>query len=137
MRDRDIFENQLPERLKDELNLAKKLGVKPLKIGESGFDNLINEGTIKWAVTTDGELVIIPYIVGNIEINHTVLTDGKPVLTAGEAEIAGGEGQYFMISISNRSGHYQPSVDSLNVGIEAFKVRGIDTTNTEIIIEGR
>ncbi|BDA73087.1 hypothetical protein RIVM261_013510 [Rivularia sp. IAM M-261] len=65
MRDRDIFENQLPERLKDELNLAKKLGVKPLKIGESGFDNVINEGTIKWAVTTDGELVIILYIVGN------------------------------------------------------------------------
>lgn len=135
MRDRDIFDNQLPERLKDELDLAEELGVKPLKIGESGFDDAINEGTIKWAVTINGELVIIPYSVGNIEINHTVLTGGQPVLAAGEAEIAGGKGQYFMMSISNRSGHYQPSADSLNIGIEAFEVRGIDTTNAEIIIE--
>lgn len=135
MRDRDIFDNQLPERLKDELDLAEELGVKPLKIGESGFDDAINEGTIKWAVTINGELVIIPYSVGNIEINHTVLTGGQPVLAAGEAEIAGGEGQYFMMSISNRSGHYQPSADSLNIGIEAFEVRGVDTTNAEIIIE--
>lgn len=94
-----------------------ELGVKPLKIGESGFDDAINEGTIKWAVTINGELVIIPSSVGNIEINHTVLTGGQPVLAAGEAEIAGGEGQYFMMLISNRSGHYQPSADSLNISI--------------------
>lgn len=135
MRDRYIFENQLPERLKGELDLALTLGVKPLKIREPGFDAVVNEGTIKWAVTTDGELVIIPYIVGSMEISHTVLTAGKPVLAVGEAEIAGCEGQYFMISISNRSGHYQPSADSLNIGMEAFRERGIDPTNADKIIE--
>lgn len=132
-----VFENQLPERLQGELDLALRLGVKPLKIGEPGFDTVVNQGTIKWAVTTNGELVIIPYLVGSTEINHTVSTDGKPVLAAGEAEIAGGEGQYFMISISNRSGHYQPSAGSLNIGIEAFRERGIDPTDADKIIEGQ
>ncbi|BDA70445.1 hypothetical protein CAL7716_046110 [Calothrix sp. PCC 7716] len=132
----EIFENQLPERLKAELDSAKKLGVKPIKIGEPGFDAVINEGTIKWAVTTNRDLVVIPYLVGSIEVNHTVLTNGEPVLAAGDAEIAGHEGQYFMISISNRSGHYQPSPDSLNIGMEAFKERGIDPTDADKIIEG-
>lgn len=132
-----IFENQLPERLKAELDLAKKLGVKPLKIGEVGFDDVINEGTIKWVVTLKGELMIIPYWFGSIEISHTFLTGGKPVLAAGEAEIAGGEGEYFMMSISNRSGHYQPSADSLNLGMRAFRVRGIDPTDADKIIEGQ
>lgn len=42
-----------------------------------------------------------------------------------------------MILISNRSGHYQPSPDSLNIGMEAFKERGIDPTDADKIIEGQ
>ncbi|HLP91156.1 MAG TPA: DUF4157 domain-containing protein [Nostocaceae cyanobacterium] len=124
-----FFPNQLPERLQSELKLANRLGVKPVKFGDPNFDSIINEGTIKWAVTTDNELVIIPKNVGNSEISHSVLSGGKPVLAAGEAEIVGGSGQYLLLEINNHSGHYQPTGDSLDIGIEAFKKQGIDVNS--------
>ena len=129
------FENQLPERLNAEIKLADSLGVKPLKVGDSGFDQAINQGTIKWAVTTEAELVVIPKIVNWQEIPHSVLTRGQPVLAAGEAEIVGSNGQYLMLEISNRSGHFLPTSDSLNIGKEAFRQQGIDPkTAIETII---
>ena len=100
-----------------------------------GFDEAINQGTIKWAVTTAGELVIIPKVVNRQEIPHTVLTRGNPVLAVGEAEIVGSNGQYLMLEISNRSGHFRPTPDSLEIGKEAFRQLGIDpATATETII---
>jgi hypothetical protein len=41
-----------------------------------------------------------------IEISHPVLTNGKPVIAAGEVEIAGSSGSYFGMDINPRSGHY-------------------------------
>lgn len=40
------FENQFPESLSAELNAAETLRVQPLRIGDPGFDEAINEGTI-------------------------------------------------------------------------------------------
>lgn len=127
--------NHLPERLNAELKLADNLGIKPLKIENAEFDEAINQGTIKWAVTTDFELVIIPKVANGQEIPHTVLTRGQPVLAAGEAEIVGSNGQYLMLEISNLSGHFRPTSDSLEIGKQAFRQQGIDpTTAIEIII---
>ncbi|WP_329118633.1 putative T7SS-secreted protein [Streptomyces sp. NBC_01353] len=119
------FENQLPGELAGELADAERLGVKPLKVGQDGFDEAINSGTIKWAVTMDGELVVIPKNVGTVELKHPVLTNGAPVRAAGEAEIAGGQGSYFCMEINNSSGHYKPSLESLETGREAFERAGI------------
>jgi hypothetical protein len=42
-----------------------------LKVGEAGFDDIINEGTVKWAVTTNLELLVIPkFLDVNNEIYH-------------------------------------------------------------------
>ncbi|MGX1503752.1 UNVERIFIED_CONTAM: RHS repeat-associated protein [Streptomyces graminofaciens] len=119
------FENQMPNELAGELADAERLGVKPLRVGDDGFDEVINSGTVKWAVTMDGDLVIIPKHVGGVELKHPVLTNGDPVRAAGEAEIAGGNGSYFGMEVNNKSGHYKPSLESLEVGKEAFERAGI------------
>ncbi|MFB2971434.1 hypothetical protein ACE1CD_20910 [Aerosakkonema sp. BLCC-F183] len=124
-----FFSNQLPERLNAELTLADRLGIKPLKVAEPGFDDTINEGTIKWAVTTENQLLVIPKFVGSQEISHTALTLGQPVLAAGEAEIVGSNGEYYLLEITNYSGHFIPTPDSLEIGIEAFRRQGLDPTN--------
>lgn len=127
-----VFSNLLPDRLKAELRLADRLGIKPLKVTETRFDDTINEGTIKWAVTTENELLVIPKFVGSEEISHTVLTRGQPVLAAGEAEIVGSDGEYYFLEINNYSGHFQPTSDSLQIAIEAFRQQGIDPTNAVV-----
>ncbi|MEU6385698.1 DUF6531 domain-containing protein [Streptomyces bauhiniae] len=119
------YENQLPGELGHELNVADRLGVSPVKVGEPGFDEAINSGTIKWAVDDHGQLLVIPKHIDGIELKHPVLTRGGPVQSAGEAEIAGGEGTYFGMEINNNSGHYKPSLESLQTGKDAFERAGI------------
>ncbi|KYF82471.1 hypothetical protein BE20_55570 [Sorangium cellulosum] len=119
------FENQLPERLPQELRLAERMGVTPMRAGDPGFDEMINSGPVKWAVNEDGELLFIPHSVQQQEIAHPVLTGGRPVLAAGEADIAGGDGSYFALGISNKSGHFTPSTSSLATGTRAFEENGI------------
>ncbi|MDH2393194.1 hypothetical protein QCN29_31350 [Streptomyces sp. HNM0663] len=115
----------MPEELEGELADAERLGVKPMRVGDEGFDDVINSGTVKWAVTEEGELVFIPKHLQGTELKHPVLTNGAPVRAAGEAEIAGGGGNYFGMEINNQSGHYWPSQESLDIGKEAFERAGI------------
>ncbi|MFG2118081.1 putative T7SS-secreted protein [Streptomyces sp. NPDC048710] len=119
------YKNLLPDELEGELADAERLGVKPLKVGDSGFDEAINSGTIKWVVDQNGELLVMPKHVNGIELKHPVLTRGGPVQAAGEAEIAGGDGSYFGMEINRNSGHYKPSPESLQVGRDAFERAGI------------
>ena len=127
------FSNQSPGTLDDELRSADELGIRPIKVGEAGFDDIINEGTVKWAVTKNLELLVIPkFLDVNNEIYHTVITRGQPVLAAGEAEIVGVNGSYILLTISNHSGHFQPTSESLELGITAFMQQGVDTSNPDI-----
>jgi hypothetical protein len=117
--------NLLPERLADELAIAQRLGVVPVEGAGGDLSRVVNQGTIKWIVTAQGRLLIVPKYVGQTEIAHTVASKGEPVLAAGEAEVAFGAGRYFGIAISNDSGHYRPSMESLRIGIDAFARLGI------------
>ncbi|WP_420882442.1 RHS repeat domain-containing protein, partial [Streptomyces barkulensis] len=119
------YHNQMPEDLAQELADAERLGVKPLRVGDDGFDAAVNSGTVKWAVDEQGDLFIIPKHVDGTELKHPVLTEGRPVLAAGEAEIAGSSGSYFGMDINNQSGHYKPSIESLETGRKAFERAGI------------
>jgi hypothetical protein len=127
------FSNQSSTTLNDELRSADELGIRPVKVGEAGFDDIINEGTVKWAVTTELELLVIPkFLDVNNEIYHTVITRGQPVLAAGEAEIVGNNDAYILLTISNHSGHFRPTSESLELGITAFRQQGVDTSNADI-----
>jgi YD repeat-containing protein len=103
-----IFENQLPELLGGELQTAAEKGVIPISPLNQGFDQVINQGTIKYAVTPDGQLLVMPkYAADGTEISHAVLTGGGPVISAGEAEIFGNSADgYFGGSINTQSGHF-------------------------------
>jgi hypothetical protein len=125
-KDCEIFVNQLSEFLQEELAVAKKFKIKPTTVANTKeFDVIINEGTVKWAITTEGELVFIPKNVGSYELKHPVLTRGKPVVAAGEAEIAGTAGEYYVLEINNQSGHFKPSEESLNYAKKVFDLNGL------------
>ncbi|MFD8845269.1 hypothetical protein ACPCIX_06720 [Streptomyces pseudogriseolus] len=97
----------------------------PVKVGERGFDEAVNSGTVKWVVDQHGELLVMPKHVAGVELKHPVLTRGGPVHTAGEAEIAGSDGNYIGLVLNNNSGHCKPSQESLQAGREAFERAGI------------
>lgn len=121
-----LFINQLSDRLSEELATTRKLNVRPLRVSDRQFETTVNAGTVKWAVTEQRELFIVTKYVQGQEISHTVLTNGEPVLAAGEADITGFDDYYYLLNINNHSGHYQPSLSSLEIGKEAFKANGIN-----------
>ena len=129
---RKSFPNQLPDTLSGELATAQKLGVKPMRPNEAGFEDLANTGRIKWAITEEGELLVIPHTVQTTEISHAVLTGGSPVLAAGEADIAIKGKNAIGIEITTRSGHFLKGTDAatneslLGLGKQAFKEFGIE-----------
>jgi RHS repeat-associated protein len=102
----EVFKNQLPERLPKEIAAAKKARAKPVKFGSPDFDHVINQGRIKFVVPENGELIIGPHTLNNVEISHAVLSNGKPVIAAGEANIAGSNGHYIGLDIEPYSGHF-------------------------------
>ncbi len=121
-----VFENTLAEQLEDELASAKELGVRPLHVDDPGFGKVANEdGKLNWVVTEDGDLLFSPQYVKGEAIAHTVLTNGRPVVAAGEAEIEVYGNERLCTEITNTSGHYRPDVQSLKIGIHAFEVSGI------------
>jgi RHS repeat-associated protein len=129
----DYLSNQLPERLATELADAKQLGVKPFKAGTKVFDDTIDTAEpLKWAVTQNGELLFVPKQVNGQEIFHPVITKGQPVLAAGEATIAGSQGNYFVTSLTNYSGHYLPSRENLAIGRGAFEANGLAVSDLVI-----
>lgn len=121
-----FFHNRDRHNLDADLRIGQERGVTPARPGSAEFDSAVAEGRVKWAVLEDGSLVIQPRLVGGEEIPHTVLTQGRPVRAAGEAEVSGSSKTgYFGIEITNHSGHYQPSAASLQVGRNAFAEAGI------------
>jgi RHS repeat-associated protein len=131
-----VFENQQPETLEAELADAEALGVRPVEPTDPDFAKVVNQGRVKWAVTEDGKLVVVPHTVEGTEISHAVLTQGKPVIAAGEADIsstgANTSNSSMGIDITPDSGHYMYGNDDatnakvLEIGRAAFAVFGIN-----------
>lgn len=101
-----LFENQLPEQLSSELELARRMGVRPASVDSAEFASYAGEGRIKWVITSEGELRIVPHTWQGTEISHAVAGGGRPVLAAGEAEIVSQGSTRFGIELTPRSGHY-------------------------------
>ncbi|MFC1435235.1 RHS repeat domain-containing protein [Streptacidiphilus sp. N1-3] len=134
-----LFSNRYKTALQGEIDEADELGVQPIQVGSSAFDATIEGGTIKWAVDADGGLYLMPKMVGMTELKHPVLVRGADVQAAGEADIAGSDGFYFGVNLTNASGHYLPSAESLQIGREAFEREGImfdDAAVNPVLEEG-
>jgi hypothetical protein len=120
--DVSLFANQLPNALAAELATAKRLGIKPISPTSSNFDEIIQQGTIKYALTQKGELLVQPKFAANgTEISHATITRGKPVIVAGEADIVGNaKDGYFGTGIDTRSGHFlNGATDAQNQALDA------------------
>ena len=83
-------------------------------------------------VTKGGELKIIPKYADGLldrEVSHAVASGGESVLAAGEAEIAGLEGDYHLLDINQYSGHYFRDVPfddkALELARSAFRQAGV------------
>jgi hypothetical protein len=120
-----LFKNQLPGRLATEIAAAARVGAGPIRMGTQAAEAAMNSGTIKWVVTEGGELLISPHTVAGVEISHAVLSGGRGVLAAGQAEIAAAGGRFVGMEIVPHSGHFMPSLESLQIGIQAFAKHGI------------
>ncbi|WP_146210247.1 hypothetical protein [Vitiosangium sp. GDMCC 1.1324] len=126
-----LLKNQLPDDLSWELDLARRLGVRPVGVDSPEFLDYANQGTIKWVVTQEGELKIIPHTWRALEISHAVASGGQPVLAAGEAQIAIHGSTRFGIAITPNSGHFLKgasravSANALEIGRQAFAKFGI------------
>jgi hypothetical protein len=116
-----------PEKLQEELATAQSLDVHPMHVDDPDLEDFANAGEIKWVVTQSGDLLVVPHTVGEKEIAHSVLTDGKPVLAAGVANIAVDiDVDYHDIEgfwITNQSSDYPIDPKSLQIGIQAFQDR--------------
>jgi hypothetical protein len=69
--------------------------------------------------------MIAPSEVGDIDIFHSVLSGGEPVLSAGTANILPTASGYVGQLIDDVSGHYEPPAILLRIGQEAFARIGI------------
>ena len=123
-----VFDNLLPAQLADELVEAASLGVTSFKVGNAQFSAAVDSGElIKWVITQEGELLMVPKYVDGVEISHAVINQGKPVVAAGEAMIAGDTANgFYLLQISNHSGHYQPNFLSIKLGKAAFELEGVN-----------
>ncbi|WP_445115536.1 polymorphic toxin-type HINT domain-containing protein [Acinetobacter sp. WZC-1] len=130
-----VFNNLLPERLADEMADASRLGVKPMNISDNGFAGIVaNDGHLKYAVTEDGNLLFIPKNVDGVEIKHAVITGGKPVLTAGEVQIASdGKGGFIAFDLDQNSGHFLNAATKLeNQVVKAVAEAAFKSNNIKI-----
>ncbi|MBW8818407.1 hypothetical protein ACIF85_47525 [Streptomyces sp. NPDC086033] len=131
-----IWPNNMAVTLEEELATAERLGIRLAKPGFRELGQVHRHGRrkkIKWAVLQDGQIVIMPKMVGKDELSHPVLSGGAPVQAAGEAQIAGGGGQYFRLEIDAHSGHFFKPGDPFwaagggaeQLGNEMFEAAGV------------
>ncbi len=119
------YHNQKPNELAEELKWVDEAGIKPAEAGTQEFWDILRDNpVVKWAVTEDGNLKIVPYKIniGRIakEIPHTAITRGKDAWGAGEASMPGGVGK---LLFNKQSGHYTPA--NYSPGEIAFKATGL------------
>ncbi|WP_226994154.1 hypothetical protein [Myxococcus hansupus] len=126
-----LLENQKPDALLLELEAARQLGVQPVRVTDAAFVRYANEGQLKWVVTAEGELLILPHTWRTKEISHAVASKGHPVLAAGQADIAVYGSTRAGLNITSHSGHYlhrasaAVSANALEIGKQAFARAGI------------
>lgn len=129
------FPNKMPEKFTGEIAEANALAsateyddplaLGPFVAGTEGFRKFVTSGkTFKWVFTkrtgTQGEVTTLA-VVGS-QLKHSVAAGGIPVVTAGSGVFwANGR----IAKLNNDTGHYQTTVDSLELVRNAWLETGI------------
>jgi len=100
----ELYPNKLPGAYQTELARARAAGVQSIGVSTlQQLKNLLDESpVIKWVVTREGALRVVPKRAGGIEISHSVAAENQAVRAAGEARLRNG-----ILEINRWSGHYQ------------------------------
>ncbi|MFY2559955.1 hypothetical protein ACN469_20240 [Corallococcus terminator] len=105
-------------------SIARRLFI--MEASARGFRALVDSGEqIKFGVTGSGQRLVAPHTYLGAEIKHAVLSGGRAVPTAGEAQIARAGRTYFGLRINGRSGHFMPTEESVAYARAAFARIGI------------
>lgn len=120
-----LYFNNLRAQLHSEMETAQRVGAQPVEVPSSAFDALAPEGETMIFVVVNGTLLASKQRVRGEHVSHAVLAGGSPVEAAGEFKIAAESGAFVVSRLNNVSGHYQPSIASLEVARRAFEEAGI------------
>lgn len=121
-----LFPNQLPHELPQELREAQRMKVAPVAAADAAQLARLAQSTVKWVMTADGGVFF-----GPVTVKHSVLSQGRPVLSAGEAELVPmGRGTFFVASFNNHSGHFKPTPRSTQLAEAALKKLGFTVPAT-------
>ena len=104
-----------------------------MHVNDAEFFEIANGGTVNWVVTERGDLLFTPRWAEGETIAHTVLTQGGPVVAAGEALIVVDDSEAICTQITAGSDHYQPDERSLGIGVQAFQAFGITFLSEPIV----
>lgn len=87
------------------------------------------KGFAAFTLNVNGELSVFQHINHDkTGVAHSSINSGLPVLSAGEIEIKNGK----LISITEHSGHYRPSLYSMYKTLVYFKNQGIDISDVKV-----
>ena len=127
-----IFYNLDSESLSEELQAAWTVGARPIVVPSDAFLNLAATGERLVYAVVDDVLLVSGLFVQHHRITHAVLAAGRPVSAAGEVELLAEPGFMVVMELNNRSGHYQPDRQSLEVAKAAFEARGFRVPDESI-----
>ena len=107
------------------MGAARRVGVTAIEVPSAEFDRLAAEGEPMIYVVADNQLLVSERQVVGVHITHAVLAEGGLVQAAGECEVVGFKCAWTIMTLNNKSGHYRPGRESLDVAMEAFEERGL------------
>ena len=118
-RPRLLLPNQLPHLLEHELQDAARRRLVPVhEADRAGLAQLSERGTLKWVLGDAG------LVFGDERLFHPVLFGGRPVLAAGEVDLAVVDKAFYVINVTNHSGHFKPPPGTLALAEAAFRKAG-------------
>ena len=122
-----LYENNLAVFYDEELEAAEMVGVAGVRCPGEEFNRLAAEGErLVFVVTEHRELIVALQVFNGFEIRHPVLANGQRVLAAGEIEILHVGAVKLVTDLTNKSGHYEPHADTLDVAVEVLTRHGYD-----------
>ncbi|GEM_PF-5137280 len=104
-------------------------------LNHSNFDtrNYIShkkKGYAAFVINTEGEISVFNHLHGENALFHSSLNAGKAVLGAGEIKVVDGK----LKSISQYSGHYEPTLENTLAVLTYLKKQSLDISEVEVFL---